>query len=59
MEKGWRLNGHKMFLIMIENFLPCTDTKIVQIFRSANTGRLNLHMKQNSECETEANIQYI
>jgi hypothetical protein len=24
MEKGWRLNGQKMFLIMIENFLPCT-----------------------------------
>ena len=35
------------------------DTKIVQFFRSANTGKLKLHLKQNSECETVASIEYI
>jgi hypothetical protein len=32
------------------------DTKIVQLFRSANTGNLNLYMKQNTESEIVANI---
>jgi len=57
-EKGWRLNGQRIFLITIESFLPCTvgHKNCVQL---SNTGKLAFHMKLRSECETVANIQYI
>jgi hypothetical protein len=57
-EKGRRLNGQKIFLMTNESFLPCTvgHKNCVQL---SNTGRLALHMKQNTECGTVANTQYI
>jgi hypothetical protein len=45
---------------MNENFRPCTvwgKKKNTQAFGSANTGRLNLHLKRRTKCETVAEIQ--
>jgi len=31
-------------------------TKAIQLFRSVNVGRLNLHIKHNTKCESVAKI---
>ena len=33
------------------------DTKTVQLFRSADIGMLNLHLRRDTKCQTVAKIQ--
>jgi hypothetical protein len=49
-EIGQRLNGQNVVLLMDEDF--CMRT--IQLLRLANIGRLNLHRKYVTKCETVA-----
>ena len=56
--KEWRFIGREAVLIIKEDSGPCTVwQKTIQLFRSANIARLNLHIKQSTKCETVAKIQ--
>ena len=51
-ETGERLNRQNVVLLMNEDF----HTRTIQIFRLANIGRLNLHKKLVTKCETVAKV---
>jgi hypothetical protein len=51
--KGWRCGAQQLILLLS---VHC-KTKTAQSFMSANIGKMTLHTKRRSKCETEAKIQ--
>ena len=55
--KGWRLIGQKVLLLNEVLAHLQYDTKTIHPFISASIGRLNLHIKRTTKCDSVAKIQ--